>query len=118
MAMPELRALPQRERAALRGALEKLAALGEELGYPHTSAVQGAGETLRELRPRQGDSPVRAFYLASNPYPPPPHGRKLTDGGGYRLRVGDYRVIYEVDSTARRVVVTWVGPRRDAYRRR
>jgi len=60
--MPELRALPQRERAALRGALEKLAALGEELGYPHTSAVQGAGETLRELRPRQGDSPVRAFY--------------------------------------------------------
>lgn len=62
MAMPELRALPQRERAALRGALEKLAALGEELGYPHTSAVQGAGETLRELRPRQGDSPVRAFY--------------------------------------------------------
>lgn len=60
--MPELRALPQRERAALRGALEKLAALGEELGYPHTSAVQGAGETLRELRSRQGDSPVRAFY--------------------------------------------------------
>jgi hypothetical protein len=55
-----LAALARRELIAVRRALRKLEALGEELGYPHTSAVQTAG--LRELRPRQGDSPIRAFY--------------------------------------------------------
>lgn len=55
--------------------------------------------------------------LADNPYPPPPHGRKLADGSGYRLRVGRYRVVYAVETTdPPRVVVSWVGLRRDAYR--
>lgn len=59
-ARAELLALARREVVALQSALAKLAELGEELGYPHTSAVRG--EALRELRPRRGDSPVRAFY--------------------------------------------------------
>jgi hypothetical protein len=53
--------LPKVERNALIHAIEKLEALGPQLGYPHTSAVQGfAG--LRELRPRAGRSPWRALY--------------------------------------------------------
>jgi hypothetical protein len=58
----ELRRLGRRDRAALLRAVRKLEARGEELGYPHTSAVQTATAALRELRPKQGDSPVRAFY--------------------------------------------------------
>ncbi len=58
----ELRCLPRRERLAMQRALAKLEALGEELGYPHSSAVQGAPEPLRELRPRRGSSTARAFY--------------------------------------------------------
>lgn len=87
---------------------------------PYALAWEPRALRLFETLPRPAQERLVAAIdnLASNPYPPPPHGRKLTDGGGYRLRVGDYRVIYEVDSTARRVVVTWVGPRRDAYRRR
>jgi hypothetical protein len=53
--------LPKLERNALIHAVEKLEAFGPQLGYPHTSAVQGfAG--LRELRPRAGRSPWRALY--------------------------------------------------------
>lgn len=58
----ELDALPPGERTAMLVALEKLRAFGDRLPYPHSSGVKGAGETLRELRPRRGRSPWRAFY--------------------------------------------------------
>jgi hypothetical protein len=61
-ARAELRALPAADRVAIEHAIEKLSALGDQLGAPHSSAVQGASETLRELRPRAGRSRWRAFY--------------------------------------------------------
>src|SRR5436305_15049887 len=57
----ERAALPKSERAALINADAKLGAYGPLLGYPHTSAVRGAGG-LRELRPRAGRSAYRALY--------------------------------------------------------
>ena len=42
-------------------AVEKLDALGMRLPFPHQSDVRGA-QNLRELRPRSGRSPWRAFY--------------------------------------------------------
>ena len=53
--------LPEREREAMLHAREKLDVAGDRLGFPHSSAVQGA-DRLRELRPRAGRSPWRAFY--------------------------------------------------------
>jgi len=48
---------------------------------------------------------------------PRPRGRrKLVNRDGIRVRVGDYRVIYEVDDAARTVTVLHVGHRRDVYR--
>jgi hypothetical protein len=41
-------------------AFKKLEAGGIALGAPHTSQVKGS--TVRELRPRRGSSPWRAFY--------------------------------------------------------
>jgi len=58
----ELNTLPPSERPAMASALEKLDAFGDRLSFPHSSAVKGAGATLRELRPRAGRSPWRAFY--------------------------------------------------------
>lgn len=59
----ERSALSDRERLALDTAIEKLAALGPELPFPHSSAVQGVvGGNRRELRPRGGRSPTRAIY--------------------------------------------------------
>jgi mRNA interferase RelE/StbE len=42
---------------------------------------------------------------------------KLTGSKGlYRIRVGDYRVVYGVDQDAKRVTIHYVRHRRDVYR--
>lgn len=60
-AVVELTSQPTREQTAIRNAMQKLEALGPQLPFPHSSAVQDA-DRLRELRPRAGNSPCRAFY--------------------------------------------------------
>lgn len=45
----------------------------------------------------------------------PPGCRKLVGREGWRIRVGDYRVIYEIDDRQRTVTVLHVGHRRDVY---
>ena len=57
----ELDALPLKERVAVMHAVEKLAAAGPALPFPHQSNVKGA-EGLRELRPRGGRSQWRPLY--------------------------------------------------------
>jgi hypothetical protein len=57
----EVHALPVQERVAVAHAVEKRAALGPRLPYPHQSEVRD-GDGVRELRPRAGRSPWRAFY--------------------------------------------------------
>lgn len=57
----ELEALPVKERIAVMHAVEKLAAVGPALPFPHQSNVKGA-ERLRELRPRGGRSRWRPLY--------------------------------------------------------
>jgi len=48
---------------------------------------------------------------------PRPSGcRKLTARDGWRVSIGDYRVIYEIDDTQQLVTVLHVGHRRDVYR--
>ena len=54
--------------------------------------------------------------LGAEPFPP----RTVKVEGGedlYRIRVGDYRVVYAVDRGARQVIVHYVRHRRDAYRK-
>jgi len=34
----------------------------------------------------------------------------------YRIRVGDYRIVYEVDTKARQVLIHYVRHRREVYR--
>lgn len=40
---------------------------------------------------------------------------KLTDENGYRIRVGDYRILYRIDDAARRVFIYRIKHRKDAY---
>jgi mRNA interferase RelE/StbE len=48
---------------------------------------------------------------------PRPRGcRKLSGRNGWRIRAGDYRVIYEIDDSQQVVTVFHVGHRRDIYR--
>jgi len=41
---------------------------------------------------------------------------KLTAREGWRIRVGDYRVVYEIADQQRTVTVLHVGHRREVYR--
>lgn len=54
------------------------------------------------------------FKLSENPRPR--ECRKLTGREGWRVKVGDYRVIYEIDDERQIVTVFHVGHRRDVYR--
>jgi len=48
---------------------------------------------------------------------PRPSGcRKLSGRDGWRVRVGDYRVVYEIDDDASMITVLHIGHRRDVYR--
>ncbi len=48
--------------------------------------------------------------------PRPRNARKLAGRTGWRYRVGNYRVIYEIDDQKRTITVLHVGHRRDVYR--
>ena len=57
----------------------------------------------------------RLETLASNPRA---HGSiKLTGQEAYRIRAGDYRIIYTIEDKQLVVLVINVGNRRDVYRR-
>jgi mRNA interferase RelE/StbE len=47
--------------------------------------------------------------------PRPAGCKKLTGREGWRIRSGDYRVIYEIDDAQKRVTVLHIGNRRDIY---
>jgi mRNA interferase RelE/StbE len=53
--------------------------------------------------------------LAGNPQAPGPNVTKLRGREGYRLRVGDWRVIF--DHAGDEIVVRLVRPRGDIYKR-
>ncbi len=57
---------------------------------------------------------ARIEALASNPRPP--GCEKLSGEEKYRLRQGDYRILYEIIDTELVVTVVKVGNRRDVYR--
>ncbi len=59
---------------------------------------------------------VRDAILALGQDPRPPGCIKLSAREGWRIRQGDYRVIYEIDDGPKTVTVLRVRHRREAYR--
>jgi mRNA interferase RelE/StbE len=53
--------------------------------------------------------------LAENPRPP--GARALRGRDGFRVRVGDYRILYTIDDGVLLIVVVTLGHRRDVYER-
>ena len=72
---------------------------------------------LRELRSIDRSTQPRIqgaiSLLAKDPRPPA--SRPLRGRDGYRLRVGDYRIIYTIDDRVLLIVVVTFGHRRDVY---
>jgi mRNA interferase RelE/StbE len=75
---------------------------------------------LRALRKldRQIAERIKAATEALQDDPRPPGAKMLTGSHGlWRIRIGDYRVVYTVDDQQRLVRVAAAGHRRDVYTR-
>lgn len=76
-------------------------------------------EALRTLRriPKNIAQLIREKIdiIAREPYAPHNNVTKLVGRPGYRLRVGDWRVIYEVQGDQLIMLVVKIGPRGDIY---
>ncbi len=67
--------------------------------------------------PRQAFSAALNAIIALTHTPRPPGVKKLVGSrSDWRIRVGEYRIIYEIDDTAKAVTVLQVQHRRDVYR--
>lgn len=81
--------------------------------------VQIARRTVKALDalPRKEQQRVRAAIDLLGETPRPPGCVALTgEASAYRVRVGNYRIVYEVHDEVLLVQVVRVGHRREAYR--
>jgi mRNA interferase RelE/StbE len=75
-----------------------------------------AHRQLRKLDP-QGRRRIQAAIELLAEEPRPPAATQLVNSGGaWRVRVGDYRIIYDIDDGVLVVLVLAVGHRREVYR--
>ena len=72
----------------------------------------------KELAGLTGDPYERVKNaIASLSDNPRPCGcRKLVGREGWRIRIGDYRVVYEIDDEDRELTILHIGLRKDVYR--
>ncbi len=70
--------------------------------------LQGIPTTYTRLIARHID------LLGENPRPP--DSKKLKGEAGYSLRIGIYRVLYDVDDKAQAITIYSIKHRREAYR--
>ena len=54
--------------------------------------------------------------IANDPYAQHPNASKLQGRPGYRLRVGDWRIIYEIQQDELLIIVLKIAPRGEVYR--
>lgn len=72
---------------------------------------------LRELRilVRSVQPRIQGAMALLAQDPRPPASRPLRGREGYRLRVGDYRLIYTIDHGILRIVIVTIGHCHDVY---
>ena len=62
----------------------------------------------------QGRIKTRMLALESDPRPS--GSKKLSESNRYRIRAGDYRVVYAIDDAHKHVTILSIGHRREVYR--
>jgi mRNA interferase RelE/StbE len=76
-----------------------------------------AVKTLAKL-PKNVQARLKSAIVELGATPRPPRAKKLQgERDTWRIRVGEYRVVYVPDDARRTVIVTVIGHRRDVYRR-
>jgi mRNA interferase RelE/StbE len=81
-------------------------------------AVLLTSAARRDLRRLRGSTAQRIREsLAALASDPRARASKLAGRNSYRVRVGDYRIVFRVDDDTRRILIARIAHRRDVYRR-
>jgi mRNA interferase RelE/StbE len=81
----------------------------------HIDIVRDARKELATLHPQMQVRISKAILaLENNPFPS--GCKKLKNQDGFRIRVGDYRVLYLADTKLKKIIVGSIGHRREVYR--
>ena len=83
-----------------------------------TYTVRISSAARRQIRklPRDGQERVTAVLAILADEPRPPAAKKLTGRDAWRVRTGNWRVIYEIHDDELIAMVVAAGNRRDVYR--
>ncbi|WP_455378085.1 type II toxin-antitoxin system RelE family toxin [Petrachloros mirabilis] len=76
---------------------------------------KSAERELRALPKRDLRRVTKRLQILSH-NPRPPGSEKLSGHDQYRIRQGDYRMVYTIDEDQRVVAIVKIGHRRDVYR--
>ena len=84
-----------------------------------TYRIEVLPAAVREIRklPPEAKRRVQAVIELLSENPRPPAATKLTARPEWRVRTGDYRVLYRIEDDILTIVVVLAGHRRDVYER-
>ena len=77
---------------------------------------QAVRSLARMQRQIAGRIRAKLLEVATNPYDENPNVTRLQGRNGNRLRIGDWRALYEVDDDTKVIRVVNIAPRGSAYR--
>jgi len=83
---------------------------------PYVVFLKRTAEKELERLPRAIHDGIIDRLLGLKQDPRPQGANKLHGREGYRLRVGNYRVLYVIDDTTRRIEIVSIAHRREVYR--
>jgi mRNA interferase RelE/StbE len=84
--------------------------------YKITFTTQASKALLKMPRNTAQIIREKLNQVASDPFASIPNAKKLQGRPGYRLRIGDWRVIYEINKDEITIIVMKIAPRGEVYK--
>ena len=84
--------------------------------YKITYTTQAAKALLKMPRNTANLIREKLEQVAVDPFATIPNAKKLQGRPGYRLRVGDWRVIYEINKDEVTIIIMKIAPRSEVYK--
>ncbi|MGB0993819.1 MAG: type II toxin-antitoxin system RelE family toxin [Akkermansiaceae bacterium] len=76
---------------------------------------RSAAKSLKKIRAEDREK-IAAAIVGLRTTPRPPGSIKITNQNAYRIRQGDYRIIYTIDNNILTIEIIKIGHRRDIYK--
>jgi mRNA interferase RelE/StbE len=83
---------------------------------PYTVKIKRSAEKELDNLPTKTHDKVINILLSLKENPSPHNSKKLRGREGYRIRVGDYRILYLIDESDKNIEIISVAHRKEVYR--